>query len=74
MRFGSVSDSTELETQIRQFLLVRGKVRTRDLLKKFKNIVKSNQSLFSEILKRIAVTITEEGNTFLILKEDIKQK
>jgi len=63
----------EFEAQLRGAILVRGKMSTKDLIAKFKPVLKkSNEAkdVFTSIIKRIGITMKEEGVTYIGLKDD----
>jgi len=63
----------DFEIQVRDAILVRGKVSTGELVAKFKTKIKGSEEvkgLFTAIIKRIGVPIKEDGVTYIMLKED----
>jgi hypothetical protein len=60
-----------LEEQVRKFLLVRGKVSTKELLQQ-RFIGPNNRDQLIEILKRLAAKFSENNVTYIMLREDAK--
>ena len=63
----------DFENQIRDAILVRGKMSTKELINKFKPIIKKSpeaKDVFTSIVKRIGVSHKEDGQTYLVLKDD----
>jgi len=63
----------EFEAQLRGAILVRGKMSTKDLIAKFKPVLKKSdeaKTVFTSIIKRIGITMKEEGVTYVGLKDD----
>jgi len=71
---GSTNSDVELETEIRSYLEVRGRVPLPDLLKKFKQKIQTEEIKlqFRGIIKNLCDTFKDEGgNTLLKLKDGL---
>jgi len=54
---------------MRQYLLVRGKIPLLELIKKFKTALSKSKDQFAAVVKRVANSSKEDGETYVTLKE-----
>eukprot|EP00029_Vermamoeba_vermiformis_P006752 TRINITY_DN2727_c0_g1_i1.p1 TRINITY_DN2727_c0_g1~~TRINITY_DN2727_c0_g1_i1.p1 ORF type:complete len:416 (-),score=118.20 TRINITY_DN2727_c0_g1_i1:44-1147(-) len=65
----SSSADKELEDEMRQYLLVRGKIPLLELVKKFKTALSKSKDQFAAAVKKVANSSKEDGETYVTLKE-----
>jgi len=67
----SVISEKEFEKQVREFLTLQPKVSLSKLITKFRSTISSiGKPAFKQLLKRIAEAKKEDGQTFIVLKDD----
>jgi uncharacterized protein YutD len=63
------------EEEVRKALLLSGKIRTQQLINKFKNkfaLDKSNKARFAQIVKKLGRIIDEHGEKYIVLKDEYR--